>query len=70
MIVDHGHGLMSVYVHLSELAVAPGDIVARSQVIGALGQTGRATGPHLHWGITLFTEQLDPMLIAGPMPED
>ncbi|MEQ8666978.1 MAG: M23 family metallopeptidase [Rhodospirillales bacterium] len=69
LMVDHGHGLMSVYTHMSDIAVAEGSRVEAGDVIGAVGQTGRATGPHLHWGVTLFSVQLDPMLVAGPMPE-
>ncbi len=69
VMIDHGHGLMSVYTHMSDIAVVEGDDVEAGQTIGAVGQTGRATGPHLHWGVTLFATQLDPMLVAGPMPE-
>ena len=69
LVIDHGHGLMSVYVHMSELTVSEGQRVETGEVVGAVGQTGRATGPHLHWGVTLFSVQLDPMLVAGPMPE-
>jgi len=69
VMVDHGHGLMSVYIHMSEIKVAEGQQLNSGDIIGAVGQTGRATGPHLHWGVTLFSEQLDPMLLAGPMPE-
>lgn len=69
LMIDHGHGLMSVYTHMSDITAAEGDRVEVGEVIGAVGQTGRATGPHLHWGVTLFSVQVDPMLVAGPMPE-
>ncbi len=49
--LDHGQGLVSVMMHLSEVNVAPGDVVAQGQRLGAIGSTGRSTGPHLHWGI-------------------
>lgn len=49
--LDHGHGLLSVFMHLSELSVAPGDRVARGELIAKTGNTGRSTGPHLHWGV-------------------
>ncbi|MFN7056061.1 M23 family metallopeptidase [Hyphomonas sp.] len=49
--LDHGHGLLSVFMHLSEVNVAPGDVVARGAVIAKTGNTGRSTGPHLHWGV-------------------
>ena len=68
VMVDHGHGLASIYAHMSEIEVAEGQVVARGAVIGRVGASGRATGPHLHWGVSLFGEALDPELLAGPMP--
>lgn len=68
LIVDHGYGLNSVYYHLSEITVAPGDRVRQGQTIGKVGATGRATGPHLHWGMNLFDIRLDPALLVPPMP--
>ena len=66
VIIDHGHGLTSVYAHMSRLLVEPGQKVARGTPIGQVGMTGRVTGPHLHWGMTLFDTHLDPeMLSAG-----
>ena len=51
LFVDHGWGLVSVFMHLSDVNVAPGDVVRTGQVIGATGNTGRTTGPHLHWSV-------------------
>ncbi len=59
IIVDHGHGLSSVVVHLSKLLVKPGDRVQRGQLIARSGMTGRATGPHVHWGMYWFGEHVD-----------
>jgi len=69
VILDHGHGLTSSYVHLSIVAVTPGERVARGQMIGRIGATGRVTGPHLHWGMHLLGVGLDPALLVGPMPD-
>lgn len=68
VILDHGHGLTSIYIHMSDIAVQEGEHLSKGDRIGAVGQTGRATGPHLHWGITLQSTHLDPVLVAGPMP--
>ena len=68
LMIDHGHGLASVYAHLSAILVAEGESVARGQPVGRVGSTGRVTGPHLHWGVSLFATHLDPALLAGPMP--
>ncbi len=68
VMIDHGHGLSSVFSHLSKVGVRVGQMVAQGQPIGALGATGRVTGPHLDWRVNWFAERLDPALIAGPMP--
>jgi murein DD-endopeptidase MepM/ murein hydrolase activator NlpD len=63
VLLDHGHGLSSVFIHLSRIDVAVGDRVEQGQVLGAIGATGRASGPHLHWGFNWFGERLDPELL-------
>lgn len=63
VMLDHGHGLSTLYVHMSESNVELGQYVTQGDVIGAVGKTGRATGPHLHWGMSLFGTRLDPRLM-------
>lgn len=58
--IDHGDRLFTVYFHLSRMDVKTGDVVERGQVIGALGSTGRVTGPHLHFGVKLAGQLVDP----------
>jgi len=67
LLVDHGGGLESAFLHLSRIDVAVGQRVRAGQVIGAVGATGRATGPHLHWGLRWGGARLDPLLVAVPM---
>jgi murein DD-endopeptidase MepM/ murein hydrolase activator NlpD len=61
-VLDHGHGVFTVYVHQNALKVAVGQAVKRRDVIGLVGMKGRATGPHLHWGLNWFQMRLDPSL--------
>ncbi len=61
VIVDHGRGVFSIYNHLSAVAVEPGQPVEKGQVIGYMGSTGLATGPHLHWEMRVFKWVVDPM---------
>ena len=68
LMIDHGMGLNSAFLHCSELAVKVGDTVRQGQYIGRIGATGRATGPHLHWSIKWRSARLDPLLFTGPMP--
>ena len=63
LLIDHGHGLTSSYLHMSRLDVSAGQRVEQGQVIGAVGATGRASGPHLHWGLNWFDVRLDPALL-------
>lgn len=67
LIIDHGMGLTSAFLHCSALAVHEGDRVVQGQYLGRIGATGRATGPHLHWGIKWQDARLDPLLFTGPM---
>jgi murein DD-endopeptidase MepM/ murein hydrolase activator NlpD len=69
LIIDHGHGVSTLYIHLSAVEVKTGERVKQGQRIGAVGMTGRATGPHLHWGLHWFDVKLDPALVVGPMPD-
>jgi murein DD-endopeptidase MepM/ murein hydrolase activator NlpD len=67
LIIDHGMGLDSSFLHLSKIHVKKGDIVKQGQLVGAIGATGRASGPHLHWGMKWKAERIDPQPLAGPM---
>jgi murein DD-endopeptidase MepM/ murein hydrolase activator NlpD len=68
-LLDHGHGVSTSYLHQSRRLVKAGDIVQRGQVIGLMGKTGRATGPHLHWAMNWFQVKLDPSLSTRtPVP--
>ena len=69
VIIEHGHALSTVYSHLSEIDVQKGETLPRGRKIGAVGSTGRSTGPHLDWRINWLQERLDPMLLVGPMPK-
>lgn len=63
LLIDHGYGIGSNFLHLSRLDVAVGDRVQQGDVIARVGATGRATGPHLHWGMTWFDTRIDPLLV-------
>ena len=63
LLLDHGFGISSNFLHLSRIDVKVGDRVEQGQVIGAVGATGRATGPHLHWGMNWFDVRIDPLLV-------
>ncbi|WP_372158316.1 M23 family metallopeptidase [Xanthomonas campestris pv. fici] len=63
VLLDHGFGVSSNFLHLSRIDVKVGDRVEQGQVIAAVGATGRATGPHLHWGMNWFDTRIDPLLV-------
>tara|TARA_R110000824_G_scaffold37545_23_gene115439 strand:+ start:8409 stop:9236 length:828 start_codon:yes stop_codon:yes gene_type:complete len=63
--VDHGQGLISMFCHLSSIDVKVGDELGRGEVLGKVGATGRATGPHLHWNVSLNNARVDPSIFIG-----
>ena len=68
LIVDHGYGLSSSFLHLSRILVEVGQRVKQGELIAEIGATGRVSGPHLDWRMNLFNKRLDPALLVGPMP--
>jgi len=66
LFIDHGQGLVTMYNHLRRVRVSVGDHVQRGEVIGEVGQTGRVTGPHLHWSVSLNDVRVDPLLLLRP----
>lgn len=71
VVIDHGQGLASLYLHLSAISVAEGQFVQKGDQIGQVGQTGASTGPHLHWGFYVHGTSVDPlfMLYLTKLPE-
>ena len=69
VIVDHGGRLFSVFAHLSELGVKPGDVVEPQTIVGLVGSTGRVTGPHLHWSVRLNGARVDPLSLVAVTSE-
>ena len=68
VMIDHGFGLDSVYIHMSEIAVAQGQRIRQGEQIGAIGMTGRTNGPHLHFGISWYGAKLDPQTVMSALP--
>lgn len=69
LIIDHGHGLSSTFIHLSKILVEEGEEVSQGQPIARVGASGRATGPHLDWRMNWFDRRVDPTSLVGPMPQ-
>ncbi len=67
LMIDHGMGLNSAFLHASQILVKEGQEVKRGEPIGRIGATGRATGPHLHWSMKWNKARIDPILLTGPM---
>lgn len=68
VMIDHGFGLDSVYIHMSEIKVEQGQAVRQGDPIGAIGMTGRTNGPHLHFGISWYGAKLDPQTVMAALP--
>lgn len=68
LIIDHGFGVSSTMIHLDSITVKEGQPLHRGDIVGTLGASGRATGPHLDWRINWFEKRIDPEPLAGPMP--
>ena len=69
LMIDHGHGLSSAFIHLSKILVEPGQEIVQGQEIAEVGATGRVTGPHLDWRMSWFDQRIDPQLLVGEMPK-
>jgi len=69
VILDHGYGLSSSFLHMSEVLVKVGDELAQGDLLGKVGATGRATGPHLDWRMSWGAQRIDPQLLVPPMPK-
>lgn len=68
LIIDHGHGISSTFIHLSEVLAKEGQVVAPGDLVAKVGSTGRATGPHLDWRINWFEVRLDPAIVMDNFP--
>ena len=68
IVLNHGYGLETIYIHMSKILVKDGDHVKQGDVIGEIGMTGRANGPHLHFGATWFNTRIDPETLLAVLP--
>lgn len=68
VMINHGQGVISMLCHLSKINVTIGQILKRGDAIGKVGHTGRATGPHLHWGLSINNARVNPLLVITPTP--
>jgi murein DD-endopeptidase MepM/ murein hydrolase activator NlpD len=69
VILDHGHGVTSAFLHMSKVHVQVGDVLGQGDLLGEIGATGRVTGAHLDWRVNWFKVRIDPELVVGPMPD-
>jgi len=69
MIIDHGHGVSSSFLHLNKVIAEVGQYVKRGEIVAEVGSKGRSSGPHLDWRINLFSKRLDPQIFAKPMKQ-
>lgn len=69
LIMDHGHGLSSTFLHLEKILVTEGQRVRQGEVVALMGQSGRVTGPHLDWRMNWRDQRIDPTLLVPPMPK-
>lgn len=70
LIIDHGHGVSSTFIHLNKVLVEEDMEIKQGDIIAEVGATGRVTGPHLDWRMNWFTHRIDPQLLVGTMPKD
>jgi murein DD-endopeptidase MepM/ murein hydrolase activator NlpD len=70
VVVDHGQGLFTFYMHLDTVGVRMNQVIRRGEVVGTVGATGRATGPHLHWGVRLEGARVDPLSLMETTSND
>jgi murein DD-endopeptidase MepM/ murein hydrolase activator NlpD len=71
IVLDHGQGIFTIYMHLSRIIVSPDSVVLKGDIIGLVGSTGRSTGPHLHYGVKVNAVNANPRSLAGlPLPDE
>jgi murein DD-endopeptidase MepM/ murein hydrolase activator NlpD len=68
IVIDHGSGVFSTLAHLSRIDVEEGSSIARGEVVGLVGATGRVTGPHLHWSLRVGNARVDPLSALASLP--